>query len=214
MEAVGAWSAFEGDAALFVDEVEAIGPGGIGFLGGVVDGVDEGGDLDVQAADAGTGDGFAFGGGFGIGVDDLLAFVDGELPSVAGVGLLDVDDVEGGAILVSVEEGIEGGNLPPEGRSSVAAEDEDDGLAGVLFECDAAGAAVAEEVEIGGGVAGGEAAGAGDGPGGGEGEKAEQNGCGDVRGDGGEAGGREPHDGEEGSRGEEVEGGDGEDESE
>lgn len=214
MEAVGAGGAFEGNAALRVDDVEAIGPGGVGLLGGVVDGVDQGGDFDFQAADAGLGDGFAFGGGFGIGVNDVLALVDGELPAVARVRFLDVDDVEIGAILVLVIEAVEGGNLPPEGRSCVAAEDEDDGASGVLLERDAAGVAVAGKIERGGGIAGGEAAGAGDGPGGGEGEIAEQHRAGDMRGDGGEAGRREPHDGEEGSRGEQVECGEDQDDSE
>jgi hypothetical protein len=44
------------------------------------------------------------------------------------VRLLDVDDVELGAVLIFLVKFIEGGNLPPEGRSSVASEDEHDGL--------------------------------------------------------------------------------------
>ena len=38
-----------------------------------------------------------------------------------------VDNQEGDFAVVVVGELVEGGNLPPEGRSSIAAEDEDDG---------------------------------------------------------------------------------------
>jgi hypothetical protein len=44
------------------------------------------------------------------------------------VRLADLNDIERGAILVLLVEFIEGGNLPPEGRSGVAAEDEDYGF--------------------------------------------------------------------------------------
>jgi hypothetical protein len=47
------------------------------------------------------------------------------------MGFGNVDREEGDAILILVVELVEGGNLPPIGRSSVAAEDEDDGLRGV-----------------------------------------------------------------------------------
>ena len=40
----------------------------------------------------------------------------------------DVDDQERYLLVVLVIELVEGGNLPPEGRSSVAAEDKDDWL--------------------------------------------------------------------------------------
>jgi hypothetical protein len=60
--------------------------------------------------------------------DDTFLDVAIRLPEVAGVRFLDVDDVERRAVLVFRVEFVEGGNLPPEGRSSVAAEDEHDGL--------------------------------------------------------------------------------------
>ena len=41
----------------------------------------------------------------------------------------DVDDEETNFVLVLIVKLVESGNLPPEGRSSVAAEDEDNGLA-------------------------------------------------------------------------------------
>jgi hypothetical protein len=40
----------------------------------------------------------------------------------------DIDDQEGDALVVLVIEFVETGNLPPEGRSSIAAEDQHDRL--------------------------------------------------------------------------------------
>ena len=42
--------------------------------------------------------------------------------------LADVDDEERRVVPVALVHRVEGGNLPPEGRSGVAAEDQDDGL--------------------------------------------------------------------------------------
>jgi hypothetical protein len=40
----------------------------------------------------------------------------------------DVDDEEADLVRILIVELVEGGNLPPKGRSGVAAEDENDGL--------------------------------------------------------------------------------------
>ena len=102
---------------------------------------------------------------FGVGEEHLLAQVDGELPAVSGVSLLDVDDEEIDLIAVLAVELVESGNLPPEGRSSVAAEHQHDGLAGEsIGKPDAAVAVVSFEMEIGGGGTDLERASAGDGP--------------------------------------------------
>ena len=102
---------------------------------------------------------------FGVGEEHLLAQVDGELPAVSGVSLLDVDDEEIDLIAVLAVELVESGNLPPEGRSSVATEDEHHGLAGEsIGKPDAVVAVVGFEMEIGGGGTDLEGASAGDGP--------------------------------------------------
>ncbi len=49
----------------------------------------------------------------------------GILPHVAGVRFADVDDIKGDPVLVLIVQLVQGGNLPPEGRSGIAAEDED-----------------------------------------------------------------------------------------
>ena len=102
---------------------------------------------------------------FGVGEEHLLAQVDGELPAVSGVSLLDVDDEEIDLIAVLAVELVERGNLPPEGRSCVATEDEHHGLAGESSgKPDAVVAVVGFEMEIGGGGTDLEGASAGDGP--------------------------------------------------
>jgi hypothetical protein len=51
------------------------------------------------------------------------------LPDVAGMRFGDVDHQERDLLSVLLVELVESGNLPPEGRSSVAAEDEHNRLA-------------------------------------------------------------------------------------
>jgi hypothetical protein len=58
----------------------------------------------------------------------VIGEIVGIFPEVGGVRLADVNDIERRVILVLLVEFVEGGNLPPERRSSVAAEDEYDGL--------------------------------------------------------------------------------------
>lgn len=154
MEAVGTGGAFEGDAALFVDDVEPVRPGGIGLFRCVFDVVEECGDFDFQTADAGVGHGLTLRVRLRVGVNDALFLVDGELPAIARMRLLDVDDEELRAVFVLLVETVEGRNLPPEWRSSVTAEDEDDGAAGELAQGDSSGLIVPGEVEAGRGIAG------------------------------------------------------------
>ena len=102
---------------------------------------------------------------FGVGEEHFLAQVDGQLPAIGGVSLLDIDDKKIDLIAVLAVDLIEGGNLPPKGRSSIAPEDEHHGLAGeTLGKPDAVAAVVGFEVEVRGGGADLEGAGAGDGP--------------------------------------------------
>lgn len=161
-EAKGTGSAFEGDAAASADQVEAVGPGGVGALDAVLDGVEQRRNADAEIADAGGGGGLAPGVGDGRGEEDAVFHVRGELPEVGGMGLLDVDDVKGDAILMGVVKPVERGNLPAKRRSSVAAEDEDDGAFAPLIGESYFGAMVeGGEGEVPGGVVEVEAACAG-----------------------------------------------------
>jgi len=79
------------DAAGFVDDVEAFGPGGVGVVGGVVDVVDAEGDGVVEAFDEIVGDGYALAERLRLGVADVVLHVGLHLPLVGRVGFADVD---------------------------------------------------------------------------------------------------------------------------
>ena len=66
----------------------------------------------------------------GTGKDHLVFDVALHLPDIAGVRLGDVNHQKGDSILVLVVELVESGNLPPEGRSRIAAKNKDDRLLG------------------------------------------------------------------------------------
>jgi len=91
---------------------------------------------------------------FRAGEDYLVLDVALHLPDVAGMRFEDVDHQERDAISILIVELVEGGNLPPEGRSSVAAENEDNRLlcreGGKL---NAPALIQLQEIEIGGGIA-------------------------------------------------------------
>jgi hypothetical protein len=118
--------AFVDDAALLIDEIEAVGPAGVGLLSRIVEIVENGGELDAKLPNAGVGDFATFIEVARTGENDAIFDVALRLPNVAGMGLEDVDGEKADAIVVVVVELIEGRNLPPVGRSRVTAEDEDD----------------------------------------------------------------------------------------
>ncbi len=71
------------------------------------------------------------------------------LPDIARVRLDDVDDEERDPVTVLVVEFVEGRNLPPEGRSGIAAEDEHDWLFGSeRSQLDIGGFIELEQVEV------------------------------------------------------------------
>ena len=123
-EAEGAGFAFVGDVAGGVDQVHAVGPAGVDRLGGVAEFVEQGGNLDSQLAHAGPSHRGAFFFVLGSREDDLIFDVALHLPDVAGVGLGDVNDEEGDLAPVLIVKFIEGGSLPPERRSGIAAENQ------------------------------------------------------------------------------------------
>src|ERR1039457_7582259 len=121
-EAERAGPALVDHSAFAADQVEAVGPSGIGLLDGIVHAIDEGREADPQSAHTAIGHLESFALGARIAEHDALANVAAHLPDVAGVCLLDIDGVEGDAIPVGIEQSIERGNLPAKGRSSVASE--------------------------------------------------------------------------------------------
>lgn len=74
-----------GDAAIAIDEVQAIGPACIGLLGSVVDVIDHGGELDAEFTDTASGDVFALLHGFRRGEQNVVADVALHLPDIGRV---------------------------------------------------------------------------------------------------------------------------------
>ena len=186
--------AFVGDAAVGVDEVQAVGPGGVGLLRCVTEFVEDGGELDAELAHAGSGDEAAFVFILRAGEDDLILDVALHLPDVAGMGFEDVDHQEGDLAVVVVIQLVQSGNLPPKRWSSIAAEHEHNGLLRVeARELDAGAFVELEEIEIGSGIAETEFAGARVGPCGLKGEEEKGSGAWHVRHDAGEFLGRLLH---------------------
>jgi len=113
-----------------VDQVNAIRPAGVGSFRAVAEFVEHGGKLDPKLAHAGAGNECPVLFVLRAGEYDLVVNVALHLPNIAGMRLQNVDDEEGHLAAVLIVKSVESGNLPPEGRSRVAAEDEHHGLAG------------------------------------------------------------------------------------
>ena len=128
LEAEGTGTALEDDVLARVDQINAIRPTGVGLLGGIAELVKHGGKLDAKLANARAGNQRAFFFVLGTGKDDVVANVAFHLPNVAGMGFKNVDDKKSDLAAVLIVELVEGRSLPPEGRSSVASEDQHDGL--------------------------------------------------------------------------------------
>src|SRR5579863_6198797 len=97
MEAERPGSALVYHFAGAVDQEHSIRPSGVLFLDPVIDTVDEGRKADSQGAHAAVGNLKALPFGPRSTKDYVVADVTGHLPDVAGVGLFDVDGVEGNA---------------------------------------------------------------------------------------------------------------------
>ena len=124
----GTWFALVSDTAVGIDQIKAIRPTCVCTLRPVAKLIENAGEFYAELSDAGSGDVSAFLFILRAGEDDLVLYVALHLPDIAGVGFGDVDHQKRDAILILLVEFIEGGNLPPEWRSSVAAEDQHDGL--------------------------------------------------------------------------------------
>src|SRR4029453_12941645 len=143
-----------GPATVSIDHIQSIGPPVVRGIRRVIEVIDERGHLDPELDDTNLSEIFTLVCARGTGVDDLVFQVDGQLPRVARMRFADVDDVERRAVAVLPVDLVEDGNLPPERRSSVAAEDEDHRfLTSERREADAAALVRRAQVEVRGGVA-------------------------------------------------------------
>jgi hypothetical protein len=103
-----------------VDQVKSVRPCRVRLLRGVTEFVQHGGDVDSQLADTGAGDETALFFAPRTREDDIVLNIALHLPDVAGVRLGNVNHQERDLLSVLLIELVEGRNLPPKRRSSVA----------------------------------------------------------------------------------------------
>ncbi len=143
-----------GDAGGFVNDIEALGPGCVGVVGSVGHVVDAEGEREIETFGEIVGDGEALFQRFGLGVADVFLEVGLHLPFVGGMRFADVDREKVGVLFVIVEDLDDVADLATKGRSSEAAEDEDERFgAGAFANVKMVRAAEREEASVGSGVA-------------------------------------------------------------
>jgi hypothetical protein len=128
VEAEGTRLALVRHVAGRVDQVKSVWPCRIRLLRRVAEFIEHGRNIDSELTDAGARDEIAFLFAPWTREDDIILNIALHLPNVAGVCLGDVNHQERDLIFVLLVELIEGRNLPPEGRSSVASEYQDNRL--------------------------------------------------------------------------------------
>ncbi len=127
-ESKGSGLAFVHDAAVPIDQIDALGPACVRRFSRVVESVDDSGELDPQFANASSSHLASLLIIFRTSEENLVLQIVLRLPHVGRMRLRDVDDKERDLLPVLVIQLVEGGNLPPERRSSIAAEHEHDRL--------------------------------------------------------------------------------------
>jgi hypothetical protein len=112
------------------DQIHSIRPSGVCGLNLIVEAIDESGKFNPQPLNAHT----SYRGALlliaGAAEQYLVLHIALHLPYVGGMSLKDVDGVEVNLAPVLLSQFIQGGNLPPKGRSSIATEDENNRLIG------------------------------------------------------------------------------------
>jgi hypothetical protein len=121
------------DAAGFVDDVEALGPGGVSIVGGVVDVVDAEGDRIVESLDEIVCNSNALGQSFRLGVADIILHVGLHLPLVSRVRFTYIHGQKISVILIVVVNLHHVTDVAAERWSSVAAEDDDERASASAF---------------------------------------------------------------------------------
>ena len=146
--------AFEFHFAIDADQIETIGPPCVGGLDSIAHLIYQRGDLNTQLSDAAFGDRAALFRRFWIGEDNVVPHVARGLPGVARMRFANIYDVERGLILILLIKSVERGNLPAKRRSSVAAEDQHDGLRSAKTrQLNLRGAVRRFQRKVGGGIA-------------------------------------------------------------
>lgn len=149
----GPHAAAIGDAAGFIDDVEALGPCGVGVVGGVAHIVDAEGDGIVKTLDEIIGDSDALGEGFRLGVANIIFDVGLHFPLVGGMSFAYIHGQEVRVNFIVVENLHHVADVAAERRSSVASENDDErASAGAFADMEMRGAVEGEEAGVGSGV--------------------------------------------------------------
>jgi len=128
MEAERPRLALVGDPSVLINQINPIRPARVRTFGSVVEIIEHRRKFDTELAHARTGDQTAFVFVTRACEDHVVLDVALHLPYVARMRFENVDRQKCHLLAVLVVELIESGNLPPEGRSSIAAEDQHNGL--------------------------------------------------------------------------------------
>jgi len=149
-----AHAAAVGDAGRFVNDVKALGPGGVGVVGSVGHVVDAERERKLETFGEIITNGEALLESRGLGVADVFLEVGLHLPFVGGVRFTNIDSQKIGVLLVIVEDLDDVADLATEGRSSKTTEDEDEWFgAGAFANMKVVGAVEREEASVGSRVA-------------------------------------------------------------
>jgi hypothetical protein len=122
------WPALKENPAVCADQVQPIRPARVRGFDAVVEAIDQGWKLDPQFSHAGVSNRKSLCLITGTGEEDFVTHVGLHRPDIGGVRFKDIDGVERNLVLVLLSKFIQGGNLPPEGRSRIAPEDQYHGL--------------------------------------------------------------------------------------
>ncbi len=129
MEPEGTGLALIKHASARRDQIQTIWPAGVGSFNLVREVIYQCGKFYTQFADAAIGYGRTFLLVARTAEQHLVAHVALHLPDIGRVRFKNVDRVEIDLTLVLLRELVQGGNLPPKGRSGVTAKDQDHGFA-------------------------------------------------------------------------------------
>jgi len=124
IEPEGSWFAFVRHVAGRIDQVKAVWPSRVRLFRRVAEFIEYGRNIDPELADAGTRGETTFFFAPRTGEDNIVLNIALHLPDVAGVRLGNVHHQKRDLLSVLLVELVEGRNLPPKWRSSVASEDQ------------------------------------------------------------------------------------------
>ena len=125
-----AWLALVQNPTALPNQVEPVGPTRISSLDAIVDTINQCGKLDAKLAHACACNKNTLRFILWTAEQNLVAHIRLHLPHIGGMRLKDIYSVESDPVAVLLGQFVQGGNLPPKGRSRVAAEDQDDRLVG------------------------------------------------------------------------------------